>query len=967
MKTFTTLFAGILTFLVLLVIFGWQFEFFSLGKSAIVILTLIILVLCIGFMYRQIGLKMQKKAGPQTISKLQKNDQHNVLEIKTIIGVWSLDQSSNHILFYSPFFKNLLGYSNEEAFSPSFEASLHPNEHEKVLAMFKQKLLDGHPFNLDFRMKKKSGEYNWFQAIGQVILDQEGNTTYMEGSMTDINELKKAEHRLIAQYAVTKVLSEATSLEDASEKIIQGICEPLDWQFGSIWMVNNDIKKLHCIGTWHQPNLEVQQFEEMTRTISFSPNIGLPGRVWSSEKPAWIDDVMTDKNFPRLVVAKEAGLHSAFGFPILLQNNILGVLEIFTRELQYADEPLLNMLAAIGPQIGQFIQRKWTEKELSKSEAYKTAILEWASDSIMTINRVGTILSFNPQTERLFLFSKEELQSKNIDELMPGLSEIMDKFIGSGPQECFGVRNNQDTFPIELTLSKMFLNNEDLIVCVIRDITERKKVEKMKNEFISVVSHELRTPLTAIKGSMSLLLGIYGDKFSDKAKNLLHIANNNCERLIRLINDILDIEKIEAGKMAFKFDQINMIYILQESVKSTQEFARKFNVRLKITGEEDGFVSGDHDRLIQVITNLLSNAVKYSHENDEVEVSMTTSEDTVRVLVRDHGDGIPKQFQPKIFGKFAQADSSATRGVSGTGLGLSICKAIIESHHGKISFISKEQEGTTFYFDLPRLKEIKTEIQTQPTLKAIHKGLNRILICEDDKDCAEILRLMLEEQKFEVDIAYTAAEAKKCLANQHYAAMTLDILLPDENGIAFIKEMQEKDEIHDLPIVVISAIAKQGETQLHGNVIPVIGWIEKPIKESSLNQMINKIKEHFIQKKPLILHVDDDPDLVNITKSIFEEDATIINAPSLASAREWLTKEDFDLIILDLKLPDGSGAELLPCINWKTKQVIPVVVFSAYELDHDYAKYVYALLTKTTASNEQLLSTVKSVISKSQE
>lgn len=779
----------------------------------------------------------------------------------------------------------------------------------------------------------------------------------------DISESRRAQIRLIAQYASTRALSEAASVEEASTKILQAICDTLGWDFGSIWMVDYKENHLYCIGVWHQPFLHAQEFEQMTRSVHFPLNIGLPGRVWASGKLAWIDDVVVDPNFPRFKVAKIAGLHSAFGFPILLQNKVLGVLEVFTRKMQKPDEPLLNMLASIGPQIGQFIERKRTENELRESEAHKSTILESALDSIITVNHENLIVSYNPQTVKLFGYEEEELKNKNIDEFIPGLSSKLKQIDRLGAIEFTAMRKNGENFPAELTISQMCVNHQVMYVCVIRDITERKKIEKMKNEFISIVSHELRTPLTSIKGAISLLLGQFVDRFTDKPKQLLEIANNNCDRLIRLINEILDIEKIESGKMSFKFEKINLKDLIHESVRVNEEFAKKLQVKIRIEHEKDVFVSGDYDRLMQVLTNLLSNAIKFSHENGEVIVSMSTFDQFVRILVKDHGKGIPKDFQSKIFGKFLQADSSATRGISGTGLGLSISKAIIESHSGKINFVSREGKGTTFYFDLPAVHEEQTKMTAITPPQS--QGLARILICEDDPDCANLLRYILEENHFLVDIAYSVSEAKKLLASGEYAAMTLDIILPDESGINLIKELQAETEFNQIPIIVISAIAKQGQAEFRGNAFPVIGWIEKPIDQTTLNSLINNIKQRFIHKKPFILHVENDPDVITIIRSLLEDHAKLIFAETIFSAKEWLNKEDFDLVILDLNLPDGSGVELLPCINWKTKQIIPVVVFSAYELDQEYKKYVNTLLIKSTTTNEKLIETIQAVIHES--
>jgi signal transduction histidine kinase len=239
-------------------------------------------------------------------------------------------------------------------------------------------------------------------------------------------------------------------------------------------------------------------------------------------------------------------------------------------------------------------------------------------------------------------------------------------------------------------------------VVVIKDITERKKIEQLKKEFVSVVNHELRTPLTSIRGSLGLLVGGALGKMEEKAQKMLNIAYNNCERLIRLVNDILDIEKIEIGKLEFHLAVADLNTIAEEAIFDNQGYADKFQVQMKLCKlAEPAIVLVDHDRLMQVFTNLLSNAIKFSPAGETVTVTISQLDGKfVRVAVSDHGAGIPEDFHGRIFQKFAQADVSA-RKLGGTGLGLSICKAIIEKLNGKIGFSSKLNAGSTFYFDLP--------------------------------------------------------------------------------------------------------------------------------------------------------------------------------------------------------------------------------------------------------------------------
>jgi len=241
---------------------------------------------------------------------------------------------------------------------------------------------------------------------------------------------------------------------------------------------------------------------------------------------------------------------------------------------------------------------------------------------------------------------------------------------------------------------------------IVQDITERKKVETLKNEFVSVVSHELRTPLTSIVGSLGLIKGLYKEAMPDEMGSMVNIAHDNSERLVRLINDILDIEKIESGRMEFDLEPLDLSLLLKKALLANQGYAEKYGVKLEVTRDPgEVMVLGDHDKIMQVMANLISNAAKFSPSGDRVEVELEKNGEMARVSVIDHGAGIPPNFQSRVFEKFMQADSTDTRKKGGTGLGLSICKSIVESHQGQIAFETQPGRGTRFFFDLPLHRE----------------------------------------------------------------------------------------------------------------------------------------------------------------------------------------------------------------------------------------------------------------------
>jgi|GEM_PF-1337286 len=261
-----------------------------------------------------------------------------------------------------------------------------------------------------------------------------------------------------------------------------------------------------------------------------------------------------------------------------------------------------------------------------------------------------------------------------------------------------------------------------------RYANERKHLESMKDEFVSSVSHELRTPLTSICASLGLLLGNAGGKMPEPALRLLSIAYSNCQRLVRLVNDILDIEKLESGQASFNFEKIAVASLVAQVVEANQGFAQEHGVKMRI-GHSPAVadVRADPDRLVQVVTNLLSNAIKFTAPGTEVEVAIECADNNIRIAVRDHGPGITADFKPRIFERFVQSDATDTRLRGGTGLGLSIVKQIVHRLGGKVGFDDAPGGGTVFYVDLPCWKDeapgtIDPEAQLE-ALKQIHREL----------------------------------------------------------------------------------------------------------------------------------------------------------------------------------------------------------------------------------------------------
>jgi len=515
--------------------------------------------------------------------------------------------------------------------------------------------------------------------------------------------------------------------------------------------------------------------------------------------------------------------------------------------------------------------------------------------------------------------------------------------------------------PVEIFLQYIAPAGERArFVAIVRDITERNKIERQRNEFISTVSHELRTPLTSIRGSLGLLAGGALGELPEKARPMVEIAFKNSERLSRLINDILDIEKIASGKMRIDSKPQPLMPLVEQALSANRDYGDQYGITFEIIGHPVGGranVNVDAERLHQVLTNLLSNAAKFSPPGKTVEVSVTERPGVYRISVSDSGAGIPQEFRAHIFQKFSQADSSDTRQKGGTGLGLAISQEIIHRLGGRIGFDSVEGSGTTFYIELPSWQEAAN----MPASGAANDV--QILVVEDDPDIARLLAMMLRNGGLAADVACDAEQAVSMLRSRRYAAMTLDLVLPGQDGVSLIRQLRAQPETRELPIVVVSAKMEEGRLAINGD-FTAIDWLAKPIDEQRLIAAVRAVAGRAFGYKPRVLHVEDDPDLPRIVASIAREIADFDHAGTVQEARERLALERYALVVLDIQLPDGSGWDLLPVIN-RLQSPPPIIVLSGRSLGDEESKQVQAALVKSSTSNTELLAMLARLIHES--
>ena len=472
------------------------------------------------------------------------------------------------------------------------------------------------------------------------------------------------------------------------------------------------------------------------------------------------------------------------------------------------------------------VEREVRERKRA-DEQFRLA-MEAAPTGMLLMNMGGSIVLVNAQIEKLFGYPRAELLGQPIEMLVPerlrvNIPEFRKRsFVAAeGPTgDLYGLRKDGSEVPIEIGLNPLRTSEGEFVLSSIVDLSHRLELDRIRNEFVSTVSHELRTPLTSIRGSLGLLKSGAMGALPDQAAAMVTIAYKNSGRLVRIINDILDIGTIDAGKLTLKMSVVPLAELLQQAVEGNAGFAEKCEVSflLEPVSANDS-VMADPDRLMQVVANLLSNAAKFSRPGADVLIRVRPGSTSMRIEVEDSGAGIPEAFRDHVFAKFAQADASATRRFEGSGLGLSIARKLMDAMGGTIGFDSVVDQGTVFYIELPRIDAVPVLPRAaQLSETAAYKVLStlagstmigmgamvpRVLYVEDDDDLISVMRAALAGR---VDIvpARNLREAEGLLRAEEFQLIILDQTLPDGNAITLVNQIAESGG-HSVPIIILSA------------------------------------------------------------------------------------------------------------------------------------------------------------------
>jgi PAS domain S-box-containing protein len=434
-------------------------------------------------------------------------------------------------------------------------------------------------------------------------------------------------------------------------------------------------------------------------------------------------------------------------------------------------------------------------QRMRRSEEYLRAVMTSAAEGIITLTPEGRGSFVNPSAARMLGYEPSELQGRVLSDLI--VEGDLRAYGSDSAGDGVFRRKDGTTFPVIYNTMTIRLEGGDSGGTVVSflDITERRQIERMKDEFVSVVGHELRTPLTSIRGSLGLMAGGVFGALDDQGTRMLDIAISNTDRLVRLINDTLDIERIESGRVTMQKVPCRTDDLVAQAIEAMRGQADSLGVRL-VSDADTLLLRADPDRVLQTLTNLISNAIKFSPRGEEVRVTAHGLTDMALFSVADHGRGVPDDMREAIFERFGQVDTSDSREKGGTGLGLPIARSIVEQHGGSIWVDSHVGRGSTFWFTLPRSSEAVDGNNADG-----HHG-TAALVVEDDADLARVLRAMLERHGVETVVTPSAEEAIDLIDAHAPSLLVLDIELIGADGSTVVDHLREHPEIPPIPVVV---------------------------------------------------------------------------------------------------------------------------------------------------------------------
>jgi PAS domain S-box-containing protein len=729
-------------------------------------------------------------------------------------------------------------------------------------------------------------------------------------------------------YNLTCELTSSIDLSYVLKNAVTRILESVDADRGAVFLLDSQTSTVSLAAT--------QDWPDMTFNLADLPSDWQRGH--GSSHVLTLDDV-GDGIFQEFVRDRTETVIAA---PLLANGQFHGILTIATsdsngfdsRHLDLIDAAVIETLNHQARELGSILRQH--QEEGSKRQA----ILASIADGVIFNNHRGQIVLVNRAAESILATRAEDLIGRDLKDLFDlftagareEILEAMMIFL-SNPQAAILPETNQivlqiDNYTINAQWSPVITEQDGFlgIVTIFRDITREVEADRAKGEFVSTVSHELRTPMTAIKGYTDLLYSGMVGEINDNQKRFLGIIRNNADRLTALISDLLDIDRVETGRVRFEPEPLqigdivkNVIDALAPSAE-TKQHVLAFRIEAGLPE-----IMGDRDRLNQVFTNLVGNAINYTPDGGKISVDVYSVGGAVRADVRDNGIGIRSEDLGKIFERFYRADHPLVQESRGTGLGLPIVKMFVEMHGGRVWAESEVGKGSSFTVLLPQpttgLQEGLERIPLE-TLARLPKG--HVLVADDDPDIAELVKLHLEETGFRAVVVGRGVKVLEIARRQRPDLIVLDVLLPDMDGRAVLEALKSDPATADIPVIMLTVLADDGTAFELG----AADFLTKPIEAEKLIEAV----QTALSRRGRILVVEDDVDTIEIMRLAlrrvgYSVDVAADGYEALSLARRWQPQA----IVLDLRLPGMDGYETLSHLKRnQSTQRIPIVVTSGH-------------------------------------
>lgn len=776
---------------------------------------------------------------------------------------------SGHPQLANPAFARLLGYESPAALLAQVHdmSSQIFSSVEESAAILRQVEQTGQVAEQEVRLVHRDGHRIWVLLSVRAVRDASGKTIMYESTIEDISRRKHAERRTALEHGVARTLAEAATLPEVLPRILQTICDTLDWAWSAAWRIDPQTAVMRCEAVWYPGIVQVNNVAIQNPETTIRPGVGLPGRVWANAEPVWITDLNQESILPGPTTVEGLGLRAAFAFPIVADKHILGVIECASKELREPDLELMAAIRTIGNLIGQFLERKQAEEKLRISQSRLAEILDTAEDAIIVIDEEQHIILFNKGAERIFGYTTAEVVEKSLDLLLPprfveahrghllGFATARDVDRRMAPrQDVFGLHKNGHEFPAEASISRQVLDGRVTFTTILRDITDRRKLEEQfrqaqKMEAIGHlaggVAHDFNNLLTVINGYTEHLLGALPAE--DKSRDILLEIGKAGDRAASLTRQLLAFSR----KQVLASQVLDLNVLVHEAEKMLRRLIGE-DITLAVTLAPNlGAVKADPGQIEQMILNLVVNARdamplggRLSIETKNVELdaaytkllSLGAVGPHVLITVRDTGCGMDDTTRGRLFEPFFTTKEVG----KGTGLGLATVYGIVKQSGGHIEVESELGQGSTFSIYLPRVNQA-APVKAAPDPQHLPKGTETILMVEDEDIVRSLVGMILQSKGYSVLQARNGEEALRLLDEQGHENIHLlltDLIMPKMGGRQLAELVMARRP--NIKVLYVSGYTDDAVIQ-HGVLGPDMAFLQKPFTPIVLARKVREV------------------------------------------------------------------------------------------------------------------------------